>query len=200
MWGVENWGELVWGMAAPAVPLVSPVGWMVLGGLLAATGTRVLRGRRNTAFLAITTVLIIGPLAVWAGSLDVPNTFTNGTIADADAVNGNFAAVETSVDDNDARINQLSALFGTNTSGARSGNGSVCTIGAVWLTAGAVAGGYPAYGQILQISGNETVFSLMGTTYGGDGRLTFGLPDLRDAAPSGLTYVICLSGVYPSSN
>jgi len=34
-------------------------------------------------------------------------------------------------------------------------------------------------GQLLAISQNTAVFSLLGTTYGGDGRTTFGLPDLR---------------------
>jgi len=34
-------------------------------------------------------------------------------------------------------------------------------------------------GQFLPISGNEALFSVIGTTYGGDGRRTFALPDLR---------------------
>ena len=34
-------------------------------------------------------------------------------------------------------------------------------------------------GQLLSISGNETLFSLLGTVYGGDGRVNFALPDLR---------------------
>ena len=34
-------------------------------------------------------------------------------------------------------------------------------------------------GQILPINQNQSLFSLLGTTYGGDGRTTFGLPDLR---------------------
>lgn len=34
-------------------------------------------------------------------------------------------------------------------------------------------------GQILAISQNDALFSILGTTYGGDGRTTFGLPDLR---------------------
>ncbi|MEL6107276.1 MAG: tail fiber protein [Planctomycetota bacterium] len=34
-------------------------------------------------------------------------------------------------------------------------------------------------GQILPINQNQALFSLLGTTYGGDGRTTFGLPDLR---------------------
>ena len=35
-------------------------------------------------------------------------------------------------------------------------------------------------GQLLPINQNQALFSLLGTTYGGDGRVTFGLPDLRD--------------------
>ena len=34
-------------------------------------------------------------------------------------------------------------------------------------------------GQLLSINSNQALFSLLGTTYGGDGRTTFGLPDLR---------------------
>ncbi len=34
-------------------------------------------------------------------------------------------------------------------------------------------------GQLLPISQNQALFSILGTTYGGDGRTTFGLPDLR---------------------
>lgn len=34
-------------------------------------------------------------------------------------------------------------------------------------------------GQLLSISENETLFNLIGTTYGGDGQSTFALPDLR---------------------
>lgn len=34
-------------------------------------------------------------------------------------------------------------------------------------------------GQLLQISQNSALFSILGTTYGGDGRTTFALPDLR---------------------
>ncbi len=36
-----------------------------------------------------------------------------------------------------------------------------------------------AEGQLLSIASNTAMFSLLGTTYGGDGRTTFGLPDLR---------------------
>ena len=40
-------------------------------------------------------------------------------------------------------------------------------------------------GQLLAISSNEALFSLLGTTYGGDGRTTFALPDLRGRSPRG---------------
>lgn len=38
-------------------------------------------------------------------------------------------------------------------------------------------------GQLLPISENETLFNLIGTTYGGDGQSTFALPDLRGRLP-----------------
>lgn len=38
-------------------------------------------------------------------------------------------------------------------------------------------------GQILPINQNQGLFSLLGTTFGGDGRVNFGLPDLRGRAP-----------------
>ncbi|AUC74426.1 phage tail protein [Olleya sp. Bg11-27] len=38
-------------------------------------------------------------------------------------------------------------------------------------------------GQLVQISQNTALFSLLGTIYGGDGRTTFALPDLRGRAP-----------------
>jgi microcystin-dependent protein len=38
-------------------------------------------------------------------------------------------------------------------------------------------------GQLMSIAQNTALFSLLGTTYGGDGRVTFGLPDYRGRAP-----------------
>ena len=38
-------------------------------------------------------------------------------------------------------------------------------------------------GSILSIASNDTLFNLIGTTYGGDGQSTFALPDLRGRAP-----------------
>lgn len=41
-------------------------------------------------------------------------------------------------------------------------------------------------GQLLSIAQNTALFSLIGTTYGGDGRTTFALPDLQGRAPVGM--------------
>jgi microcystin-dependent protein len=38
-------------------------------------------------------------------------------------------------------------------------------------------------GQLMSIAENDALFALLGTTYGGDGQTTFGLPDLRGRAP-----------------
>lgn len=40
-------------------------------------------------------------------------------------------------------------------------------------------------GQLVAISSNTALFSLLGTTFGGDGRTTFGLPDMRGRTPIG---------------
>ena len=56
-------------------------------------------------------------------------------------------------------------------------------------------------GQLLPISENETLFNLIGTTYGGDGQSTFALPDLRGripihrgTGPGGTTYQLAETG------
>jgi len=47
----------------------------------------------------------------------------------------------------------------------------------------AIAGWAFCDGSLLPISENETLFQLIGTTYGGDGQATFALPDLRGRVP-----------------
>jgi Phage Tail Collar Domain/Collagen triple helix repeat (20 copies) len=89
-------------------------------------------------------------------------------------------------------------LFGTNTNQAAAGDGQMCTLGEVLLSAGVVANGTPANGQLLPITQNVALFALIGTIYGGNGTTTFALPDLRAAAPNGLTYSICDRGIFPS--
>lgn len=61
---------------------------------------------------------------------------------------------------------------------ASSGNGAF-TMGMVRWFAGNFdpAKDQGARGQLIQIDGNEALFNILGTTYGGDGSTTFGLPD-----------------------
>jgi microcystin-dependent protein len=58
------------------------------------------------------------------------------------------------------------------------------------------------HGQLLPICDHAPLYSLIGTTYGGDGVETFALPDMRqDAAPTvpfPVTFIIALAGVYPA--
>lgn len=75
-------------------------------------------------------------------------------------------------------------------------------VGEIRMFAGnfAPAGWMFCEGQLLPISQNETLFNLIGTTYGGDGQSTFGLPDLRGRIPihqgtgGGSTYILAETG------
>jgi hypothetical protein len=88
---------------------------------------------------------------------------------------------------------------GDDTGTAASSRGRECTVGEIMLSASTVraAGGVPANGQNLAISQYSALFSMFGTVYGGDGKTTFKLPDLRALAPNHMTYSICVDGVYP---
>jgi microcystin-dependent protein len=58
-------------------------------------------------------------------------------------------------------------------------------------------------GQLLPVSENQALFSLLGTTFGGDGFTNFALPNLtgtnavNDPSSTALTWVISTQGVYP---
>jgi microcystin-dependent protein len=60
-------------------------------------------------------------------------------------------------------------------------------VGAIFAHAGTFApyGWKLCQGQVLSIAENDVLFSLLGTTYGGDGVQTFSLPDLRGRVPIG---------------
>jgi microcystin-dependent protein len=71
-------------------------------------------------------------------------------------------------------------------------------VGEIRMFAGnfAPAGWMFCEGQLLPISENETLFQLIGTTYGGDGQSTFGLPDLRGRIPlhQGNSFILAETG------
>jgi hypothetical protein len=93
-------------------------------------------------------------------------------------------------------------IFGAKTNAAQgdtSEQDPYCYIGQILLSAGDAPppGTFPASGQTLSIVEFTTLFSLVGTEYGGNGRTNFKLPDLRKSAPDGLTYSICYTGIFP---
>jgi len=54
-------------------------------------------------------------------------------------------------------------------------------------------------GAIMSVQSNAALFSLLGTKFGGDGRVTFALPTLESPL-EGLCWIIALQGIYPSRN
>jgi len=56
-------------------------------------------------------------------------------------------------------------------------------------------------GQLLPVAQNQALFSLLGTTYGGDGQTSFALPCLAGVPAQGgavLNYCICIQGTFPT--
>ena len=80
------------------------------------------------------------------------------------------------------------------------GLGHSCALAEVTLFAGTFAptGWDFAHGQILRTDMNQALFSLLGSTYGGNGTTTFALPNLSGLEPDGVNYIVCTAGVFPS--
>jgi len=54
-------------------------------------------------------------------------------------------------------------------------------------------------GQLVSITSNLVLYNIIGTRYGGDGKITFALPKLNiDHDNTGVKYIICIYGIYPS--
>jgi hypothetical protein len=124
-----------------------------------------------------------------------------GSGLDADTVDGQRASSFLTAGGFDARLSQK-FFSGTNSTEMNGAGGIENYLGQVFLTAANFPPNGTAFaaGQILSISQNTALFSLLGTTYGGNGTTTFALPDLRGEAPNGTNYVIALEGIYPSRN
>lgn len=82
-------------------------------------------------------------------------------------------------------INYIIALAGIFPSQSGGGNYGGALVGEIKLFAGTYAPSGWAFcqGQLLPIATNTALFSLLGTTYGGDGSTNFALPDLRGSVP-----------------
>jgi hypothetical protein len=99
----------------------------------------------------------------------------------------------------------LTRYFGTTNFGGDGRGGAECFLGEVRLSAANFGYDMVADGRLLPIASYSALFSLLGTQYGGDGRTTFALPDLRDVAPKprvgpALNYYVCTVGIFPSRN
>jgi hypothetical protein len=96
-WG-ENWGTLTWGAAIAAVPTMGKLGVLVLALGLGGLAARVIKRSRSAASLLVISLVLpmLSPVAN-AQTVSVPNTLTNGSVADANAMNANFEAVQTGV-------------------------------------------------------------------------------------------------------
>ena len=62
----------------------------------------------------------------------------------------------------------------------------------------ALTGWMRCEGQLLPILQYQALFALFGTTFGGDGRTSFQLPNLREGPAANTFYYIALQGVFPS--
>jgi hypothetical protein len=96
-WG-EDWGTLTWGAAIAAVPSMGKLAVLVLVLALGGLAARFIqRGRAVASLLVIGLVVpMLAPVAN-AQTVSVPNTLSNGSLAEADAMNANFEAVRTGV-------------------------------------------------------------------------------------------------------
>ena len=146
-WG-ESWGTMVWGATVAAVPTMGWLGGGLLVGLLASLGIR--RIRRVSTGLVLLLALAYAPIA--EAQVSVPNTLTNGSVADADAMNENFGTLRnavgvtvpnTFVNGTPADANEVNANFQAlktgvetclaNASAAAAGNQAVCeSVGGTW--------------------------------------------------------------------
>ena len=54
-------------------------------------------------------------------------------------------------------------------------------------------------GMEMELKSNQALFSLLGTKFGGDGVDCFCLPKIEDPC-KGLSYYICINGIYPERN
>ena len=92
MWG-ENWGDMIWGGAGVPVAMVPISAWalLILGFVLGITAV-LARNSHLARMFPFTFFLLVPFVAVVA--VNLPHTFSNGTVADANQVNENFSAVK----------------------------------------------------------------------------------------------------------
>lgn len=105
-WG-ENWSEMIWGIGEVPVPSLETWGLVLLPAVFLAIGVIAMAKRPRTRLTLLMLIAVAVPLTAYAGTVAVPNTFVNGTAADANEVNENFETLETESNDQDTRLDSL---------------------------------------------------------------------------------------------
>jgi hypothetical protein len=127
---------------------------------------------------------------------------TNGTNGTNGATGATGASGELTKAEGDSRYELQSSFGGTPASSQTATDGGLdgCVLGEIRLFAGTFApvGTLPAAGQLLAIDEDTALFSLLGTTYGGNGTTNFALPNLVGLGPGGTNYIICVTGIFPA--
>ena len=118
-WG-ESWGSMVWGSVA-SVPTMGWLGGGVLLSLLVGLSWRRKPGRGGTV---LGLLLALGLAQVAEAQVAVPNTFVNGTAADANEVNANFEALAAGVNANASAITGAQSTADAAASSASSAQGA----------------------------------------------------------------------------
>ena len=72
--------------------------------------------------------------------------------------------------------------------------GMISMVGFTWAPKGWAV----CDGTLMEINQHQALFALIGTEYGGDGRSTFALPNLKGHVPGGVgSFIICVNGNFP---
>ena len=94
-WG-EPWGVMVWGAAPSAVPSMDGLGLGLLVLILIGLAIRGLRSRSTLGLVMLAS--FVGAADLAEAEVTIPNTFTNGEVAEAAEVNANFSALADALD------------------------------------------------------------------------------------------------------
>lgn len=110
-----DWGTMLWGSGAPAVPTLDGWGLLLLSAVLVVTALLMLVKRRAPRTTLVLFVALVVPLAGYATTISMPYVFSNGTVADATQVNANFDELVMESNSQDLRLSTVEGLTGPHT-------------------------------------------------------------------------------------
>jgi hypothetical protein len=148
-------------------------------------------------------LIVAGSLAAPSGSLHassvtLSNTFTNGTIADADQVNQNFDDVKTAVDDNDARLSTAEGAISSGFGGDGSAGDLNVTSDLDWSDTPPTNPNFRdvtiASGQTLTVPAGTTIRCSGRFVNDGTIRVLAGASNAETSSISGSAFPHCLAG------